>query len=101
MRIESVAFGARDMEKSKKQQQFGTLDELVSSFDTEDWGDYLDDMPEVSFDVDLKKARHLLILDDGLSRALSDIAEKKHTTSQALINSWLREKADSFQLAMG
>jgi hypothetical protein len=39
--------------KGKRLPRFGSLDELVEHFDTHDWGDYLEQMPEAKFEVDI------------------------------------------------
>jgi hypothetical protein len=78
--------------KIKKIPRFKSLDALVEFFDNHDLGEYWDEMPEVQFDVDIKKKRHLFALDDKLADRLTKIAKTKKTSSSALINSWLREK---------
>lgn len=37
--------------ESKKLPNFKTLDELVDFFDNNDLGEYIDNMPEVHFDI--------------------------------------------------
>ena len=71
---------------------FGSLDDLVEFFDTQDLGEYLERMPEVVFDVDLKQKTHLFALDAELSNKLTEIAKEKHIPAETLINTWLREK---------
>ena len=78
--------------KSKRRPRFRSLDELVAFFDTHDLGDYLDEMSEVHFDVDLKKDMHLIAIDADLADKVTRIARSKRTSSGKLINSWLREK---------
>jgi len=41
--------------KSKKLPNFKTLDELVEFFDNNDMGEYIDNMPKVYFEVNIKK----------------------------------------------
>ena len=53
--------------KAKKMPRFKSLDSLVEFFDTHDLGEYRDDMPEVQFDVDIKRRRHLFTLEDELA----------------------------------
>jgi len=72
--------------------RFKSLDTLVEFFDTHDLGEYLDEMPEVQFDVEIKKRRHLFVLEDELVDRLTKIAKTKKISSSALISSWLREK---------
>ncbi len=40
--------------------RFRSLDELVAFFDSHDLGEYLDQMPEVEFEVDIRRKTHLL-----------------------------------------
>ena len=78
--------------KVKKMPRFKSLDSLVEFFDTHDLGEYRDEMPQVQFDVDIKRRRHLFTLEDELADRLTKIAKTKKISSSALINSWLREK---------
>lgn len=78
--------------EAKSLPQFGSLGELVEHFDAHDWGDYLAQMPEVKFEVDIEQRVHLVALDADLAESLTEIAKKKHTSSEALVNSWVREK---------
>ena len=71
---------------------FKSLDELVDFFDTHDLGEYLNGMPEAQFDVDIKKRIHLFALDSEIADELTKIAELRHTSSEALINTWLKDK---------
>ncbi len=82
------------MERSKKLPKFDSLDALVDSFDNDDWGDYMEDMPEVDIEVDIKRTRHIFVLEDELSRTLTRIAAREKTTAQELISTWLREKVN-------
>jgi len=72
--------------------RFKSLDSLVEFFDTHDLGEYRDEMPQVQFDVDIKRRRHLFTLEDELADRVTKIAKTKRISSSALINSWLREK---------
>jgi hypothetical protein len=79
--------------KADNKPPFNSIDELVESFDSgADWGDYLDSMPEVHFDVDIKRRRHLVELDADLIDKLRAVASDQHTSIEALVNSWLRER---------
>ena len=77
---------------SKKLPQFESLDSLVEFFDSRDLGEYWDQMPEATFDVDIKRKTHLFAVDAELANKLIEIAKAKQTSSEALINTWLREK---------
>ena len=69
-----------------------TLDELVEFFDTHDMGDYLEDMPEAEFAVNLKSKKHLVALEGEIAVRLIEIARTRQVSAEALVNSWLKEK---------
>ena len=70
----------------------GSIAELVEFFDTHDLGELWDQMPEVDFDIDLRRRKHLVALDDDLAGKVAKIARSRHVSSESLINSLLREK---------
>jgi len=72
--------------------KFGSVQELVGYFETHDLGDYLDHMPEVHFDVDIRKRTYLFEIEEDLARKLHAIAREKHVPAEQLVNVWLREK---------
>ena len=78
--------------KSKKLPKFSSLDDVVEFVDTHDMGDYWDQLPEAHFDVDLKRNVQLVPIDSKLAGQIQQVARSKHTSTEALINSWLREK---------
>jgi len=78
--------------ESRPVPKFISLDKLVEFFDTHDMGEYWDDMPEVHFDIDIKRRAHLFVLDDDLAKSVTAIARAKRIPSKTLINEWLREK---------
>jgi hypothetical protein len=69
-----------------------SIDELIEFFDTHDLGDYWDQMPEADFDIDLRRRKHLVALDDDLAGKVAKIARSQHVSSESLVNSLLREK---------
>jgi len=71
---------------------FKSLNKLVEFFDTNDLGDYWDDMPETNFEVDLRKRTHLFSLDSELATKLTEIARSRKISSQSILNNWLKEK---------
>jgi len=71
---------------------FESLDGLVDFFDTHDLGDYLAQMPERQFDVDLQRKERLFALDADISDKLIEIARAKNVPAETLINTWLRAK---------
>ena len=78
--------------KYKIVPRFRSLDELVEFFDSQDMGDYVKDMPETVFKVDIKRKTHLFALDAELASKLTEIAKSKQTSAGSLINAWLKEK---------
>ena len=42
-------------DEPKPLPHFRSLDELVRCFDSQDWGDYLEHLPEAVFEVDFKR----------------------------------------------
>ena len=78
--------------KSEKLPRFRSLDELVKFFETHDLGEYWTDMPEAHFEVDIKRKTHLFAIDTELADKLTEIAKNRETSSEALINAWLKEK---------
>jgi hypothetical protein len=78
--------------KSKSLPRFRSLDELVEFFETHDLGEYWNEMPEANFEVDIKRRTHLFALEAELASKLTEIAKSRKISSEALINTWLREK---------
>ncbi len=76
-------------EGSRKLPTFSSLDELVRFVDENDLGEYLDAMPEAHFDVNLKKR---VGIERELYERLDEVARQKNTTSEGLVNAWVREK---------
>jgi len=81
---------------SKKLPAFASLDELVEFFDTSDLGDYEGSLPEVDFDVDLRRKTHLVAIDEETNNRLTEIAEQEQTPAESLVNSWLKEKISRY-----
>ena len=77
--------------KTKTLPNFESLDKLVEFLETHDTSEYWDQMPEVHFDIDIKKRTHLVALDEDLANEVTEIAKSKKTSSEALINSWIKE----------
>jgi predicted DNA binding CopG/RHH family protein len=72
--------------------KFASLDEMVEFFDTQDLGDYLDSMPEVEFEINLKRRRLQFELDTELANKVTKIAKSKQMSSEELIETWVRER---------
>ena len=49
--------------KHNRLPQFGSVDDLIAFFETHDLGEYIQQMPEAAFVVDLKQKTHLRALD--------------------------------------
>lgn len=73
----------------KKLPAFSSMDELVRFVDENDLSDYLDAMPEAHFDVNLKTR---VGIERELYEKLNEVARQKNTTSEGLVNAWVREK---------
>jgi len=81
---------------SQQSQSFASLDELVEFFDANDVGDYLEQKPEVDFEVNLQKRTHLIAIDEKLAGRLNKIAQQEQTSAETLVNSWLEEKISDY-----
>ena len=81
------------MEENKPLPEFGTTQELVDYFDTHDMGDHWEIMPEAHFEVSLEKKTYLVSVDGEVMRRLTEIARNRQTSTETLVNTWLREKA--------
>ena len=68
------------------------LDDLVEFFETHDMGDYWDRMSDAHFEIDIKKRTHLIAIDEEIADRITAIARSKKTSSETLVNSWLKEK---------
>ena len=78
--------------KSTGLPPFNSTQEIVEFFDAHDIGEFWDEMPEVHFDVDIKRKQYLISVDESLMNKLSEIADLQQVSIEALVNSWLREK---------
>jgi len=80
--------------ESKQFPTFESLDELVEFVETHSLADYWDSMPEAHFEMEAKRSKYLVAIDGELSRKLQEIAQQRHTSTEALVDSWLREKVE-------
>jgi CopG antitoxin of type II toxin-antitoxin system len=94
MKIDGIIWLGNNMEKSKAKTlpEFNSTNELVDFFDTYDLGDYLEQMPEANFEIKIKSRKHLIALEQDVVTQVSQIAKTKKISSEALINSWLKEQ---------
>ena len=80
--------------KGKELPPVGSINELVQLFDREDLGDYLGHMPEAQFEIDLQRSTYLVAIDADLATKLMEFARVHETSTEELINLWLREKME-------
>jgi len=71
---------------------FDSLDELVEFVETHDMADYLEAMPEVPCDVDIRRRTFLVAVDEDLMKKLAAAARARDVSTETLIRSWLEEK---------
>ncbi len=69
--------------------EFTNVGDLTEFFETTNMGNF--DLPETKFDVEIRKVTFLMAVDKALMKKL---ARKENTSTEALVNSWLEEKAD-------
>ena len=84
------------MTENKALPKFDSTDELTDFFDENDLGDFLENMSDVNFEVNLEKRTYFVAVDEDLSRKLSEIAKREHHPSEQLVNSWIREKISNY-----
>ena len=83
-------------ENNLRQPSFASLDELVRFFDENDVSERLEQKPEVSFEVSLQKRKYLVAIDEETVGRLNKIAEREKTSTESLVNSWLKEKMSDY-----
>lgn len=82
--------------KEKNFPQFDSIVDLIDFFDENDLGEYENDLPEVSFDVDLKKRKYLVGINEEINKELTEIAVRENVSTESLVNSWLKEKIANY-----
>lgn len=78
--------------KVKTLPELNSTSELVDFFETHDMGDYWEQMPAANFEVKIKRRKHLIALEEDVVTKVTKIAKAKNISSEALINTWLKEK---------
>ena len=73
------------MTENKALPKFDSTDKLAEFFDENDLGDYLEDLPEAAFEVNLEKRTYFIAVDEDLSRKLSEIAKREHRPSEQIV----------------
>ncbi len=77
---------------AKKMPALESVAEVTRFFETHDMGDYPDQLPEVDFDIALKRRKYLVAIDGKLMCQLTEIAKAKKLPAQTLIQNWLEER---------
>jgi hypothetical protein len=75
--------------KSKPLPRSKSVKELVDFFESHDMGDYWEQLPEAHFDVNIKKRKHLVALEEDIVDKLTEIAKAKKVSSESLIRVFL------------
>jgi hypothetical protein len=78
--------------KGKTLPASSSISELVDFFETHDMGEYWEQMPEANFEINIKRRKHLVALEEEIATKVTEIAKAKKVSSEALINTWLKEK---------
>ena len=78
--------------KGKTLPALNSLSELVDFFETHDMGEYWEQMPEANFEINIKRRKHFVALEEEIATKVTEIAKAKKVSSEALINTWLKEK---------
>jgi hypothetical protein len=76
----------------KSLPKFNSTEEIVNFFDSHDLGEFDSELPEVNFDVDLKKKHYLVAIDEELMLKLLEVAREQKVSVEMLVNSWCRDK---------
>jgi len=80
------------LKSEKTLPEFQTLDEMAAFFDEHDMGEYLEGMPEVEFEIDIRSSKHYFALDPRLAARLQAVANSRGISSETLLNLWVQEK---------
>lgn len=78
--------------KSKKLPQFSDNQALMEFFETHDMGEFEGELPEVHFEVNIKRNHYLVSIDRNLMNRLLEEAKGQQVSVELLINSWLKDK---------
>lgn len=78
--------------KAKTLPKFESLEELVEFFDSHDMGEHWDRMPEVAFEINIKRRKYLVAIDEEIMTKLSEMAKSMKISVENLINLLLKEK---------
>lgn len=78
--------------KAKTLPKFESLEELVEFFDSHDMGEHWDRMPEAAFEINIKRRKYLVAIDEEIMTKLNEMAESMKISVENLINLLLKEK---------
>ncbi len=84
--------------KLKTLPKLNSINALADLFDNNDFGDVWENLPEAKFEINLKKHKHLVELEEDVVIGIEKIAKEKHISSANLINSWLKERLQSVKV---
>lgn len=70
----------------------------IEYFETHDISEELAASPEVHFEISPRLRRKRYPLDDELSETLANIAHQRGVSAEALLNQWVREKAEESRM---
>ena len=68
--------------QESKLPSFQSIDEVVEFFETHDMGEYWDELPAADFEVQIKKRKRLIAIDEELMNRLDKMAQSKRTWKQ-------------------
>ena len=55
-------------------------------------GEYEGELPEVNFDIDIKRKHYLVSVDGYLMNKLLEVAKEQQVSVELLLDIWLKEK---------
>ncbi len=84
--------------KLKTLPKLNSVNALADLFDNNDFGDVWEQMSEAKFEINLKKHKHLVEIEEDVVVNIEKIAKTKHISSATLINSWLKERLQSVEV---
>lgn len=71
---------------------FDTIEQAGAFWDSHDLADYLDDVEDVEFEVDVRFRQHLVALEPGLYEKLAAESRRQGLHAETLVNLWLAER---------
>lgn len=71
--------------------------EIGEYWDTHDLSDIWEQTEPVKFDVDIQSERRYFAIESSVFEKIKIIARRNKTSTETLINSWLKEKISQFE----